>query len=369
VPLALTGATIYVDPQTEPIADGVIVIDAGRIADVGTRAGLTISESMPTLDCSGLIVTAGFWNCHVHFFEQKWADAATLPAAQLASQFADYARHGFTIVVDLSSKWTNTQALRARISSGELIGPRIRSTGEGLIPPGALPPDSVLESMGLMKTPLPEVRDTREAVAATRALLQSGVDAIKMFASGSSPESGALSSEVMRVVVDEAHANGRRVFVHPNSADEIARALDAGVDAIAHTTPRSPWNDALLSSIARRRPAVTPTLMLWKQHAEDAVHQLRAWIANGGTVLFGTDAGAVPIDPAQEFALMGQAGMNFRDVLATLTTAPAAFFGQTTTLGRIARGYQADLVALEGAAGAGSLTRVRYTLQAGILVR
>ncbi len=371
VRLALTGATIYVDPDAEPIFDGVVVIDGELIAGVGTRAHLTIPDSVQTIDCSGLTIAAGFWNCHVHFFERKWAGAATLAAGQLAPHLAEYSRHGFTSVVDLSSKWSNTQALRARIESGEIAGPRIRSTGEGLVPPRALPPDSVLESMGLMTTPMPEVRDAREAVEAARVLLESGVDAIKMFASGSSAESGALSVETMRAVVDETHARGRPVFVHPNSAAEIVRAIDAGVDVIAHTTPRSAWDDALLAAVARHRPAITPTLMLWKQHGEAAPDQLREWIASGGAVLFGTDAGAVSIDPAEEFSLMARAGMNFRDILASMTTAPARFFGEEASLGRIAPGYIADLVAFEGnvAADISALACIRHTMRSGALAR
>jgi hypothetical protein len=44
-------------------------------------------------------------------------------------------RYGFTGAFDIGSMWENTRRLRARIESGEVCGPRIRSTGPGLIPP------------------------------------------------------------------------------------------------------------------------------------------------------------------------------------------------------------------------------------------
>ncbi|TMA19766.1 MAG: 4-alpha-glucanotransferase, partial [Deltaproteobacteria bacterium] len=86
------------------------------------------------VNCAGLTITAGFCNSHVHFFERKWANAAAIPAAELMRQLQDFlTRYGFTTVFDLSSPWQNTRVLRDRIESGEVPGPRIRSTGQGLL--------------------------------------------------------------------------------------------------------------------------------------------------------------------------------------------------------------------------------------------
>ena len=80
----------------------------------------------------------------------------------------------------------------------------------------------------------------------------------------------------------------------------------------------------------KRRVALTPTLTLWKsamrhdrisaqeQFANTAIGQLRAWVASGRAVLFGTDLGAVDYDPSEEYALMAEAGMSFRQILASL---------------------------------------------------
>lgn len=78
------------------------------------------------------------------------------------------------------------------------------------------------------------------------------------------------------------------------------------------------------------------------------VAQLRTWVASGGVVLFGTDVGYMDdYDTSEEFALMGEAGMSFRQILASLTTAPAERFGESARLGRIARGFTADIVVLD----------------------
>jgi len=183
--------------------------------------------------------------------------------------------------------------------------------------------------------------------------------------------------------LSETHRLGKPVFVHPNSGADVLTALRAGVDVIAHTTPQSgPWDETLLAAMREHHVALTPILWIWKWYsrhdrrsAQDKivnaeVGQLRAWVANGGTVLFGTDLGAVDPDPTEEYNLMAAAGMSFGRILASLTTAPAERFGQSKQLGRIAVGLQADLVVLETdpSKNIQALSDVRYTLRAGKII-
>ncbi len=378
--IALTGATIYPSPSDARIDDGVVAIEGDAISAIGKRGEVAVPHDAHVLDCSGLTVTAGFWNSHVHFFERKWTNAAAIPADELTQQLEDFTRYGFTSVFDLSSLWENTQQIRARIESGEVRGPHIRTTGEGLIPPDALPPDVVLAVLGAVKTPLPEVTDPGSAMTATSKLLERGADGIKMFVS--SQRSDPLAESTMRAAVDRAHRDGKPVFVHPSSAADIASAVRAGVDVIAHTTPGSgPWDDELLRAMREAGVALTPTLTLWKHamrhdrlsmqktYVTTAVDQLRAWRRHGGEVLFGTDYGAVDADPREEYVHMALAGMTFAEILASLTTAPAERFG-AHRLGRLAPGFQADLAVIDGdpTEDVLALRRIRYTIRAGKLV-
>lgn len=380
--LALVGATIYTAPGDKPIQDGVVLIEGEKIAAVGTKSQMRIPANAKVIDCSGLTLTAGFWNSHVHFFERKWANAGTIPAPELARQLeAMLTRYGFTSVFDLGSMWENTRRLRDRIESDEVPGPRIRSTGEALVPPGALPSDTVLSMMGTMKFPAPEIADPQQASSAAQKLLGEGVDAIKLFAS--SPRSSPLSVETLRAAVEEAHKAGKLTFVHPNSGADVLTAVRAGVDVIGHTTPHSgAWEKEMLAAMKQRGVALTPTLTLWEYYARHGrvsvqdqivsaeIGQLRAWLEAGGTVLFGTDLGAIDSDPSEEYALMSRAGMTFEQILESLTTAPAARFGDGGHLGRITPGYQADVVALAGdpAKDLRALTAARYTLRAGKII-
>src|SRR5580658_9827359 len=66
--LALVHAKVYPSPTSPPIADGTILIHDGLIAAVGPTATIKAPASAIVLDCQGFVVTAGFWNSHVHIF-------------------------------------------------------------------------------------------------------------------------------------------------------------------------------------------------------------------------------------------------------------------------------------------------------------
>ena len=371
--LALAGGTIYTEPFAEPIAGGTVLVDHERICAAGTREEVEIPNEARTIDCTGLRVTAGFWNCHVHFFERKWADAASIPAGELAEQLRDFTRFGFTSVFDLGSASENTRVIRDRIASGEVDGPAIYSTGQIIIPPGAMPPENVLRVLGTVIAAPHEAANARDAADAADALLSEGSDAVKIFMSGNAPGQ-RLTQEAVHAAVQRAHLSQKLVFAHTNDGEDVLAALAAGVDVIAHTTPRSgPWSAEILESAKRSGAALTPTLALWphllrhdrlslaRSLEEAAIQQVRAWTEAAATVLFGTDYGAVPADPAPEFALMRSAGMSFPQILASLTTEPAKRFGKSDS-GRIATGLAADLAVFE------TPFQVRYTIRRGCVV-
>ena len=380
--LALVRGTVYVSPTEAPIRDGVVLIRGGKIVAVGSSSVVQIPRAAQLIDCSGLTIMAGFWNSHVHFTERKWANAAEIPAPELSRQLQDMlTRFGFTSVFDLSSLWKNTRSLRDRIESGEVPGPRIRSTGEGLVPKGALPSETVVNMMGWMNVPVPEITDAAQAAAVSKKLLDDGVDGIKLFRS--SPRSASLPDSVLQAAVNEAHLARKPVFLHPDSGEDILAAVRSGVDVIAHTTPRSgPWDETILTVMKERKVALIPTLTIWKyymrhdrisaqeQIANTEIGQVRAWVAAGGTILFGNDLGAVDYDPTEEYTLMADAGMSFPQILASLTTAPAERFGESKQLGRIASGMEADLVVLkeDPSKDIRALTSVKYTLRSGKII-
>ena len=386
--LALIGGTIYIDPTSPPIRDGVVLVLDGKITAVGNRRSVRIPGGAQTIDCSGLTVVAGFWNSHVHFLQRKWADAGTIPAPELARPLQTMlTQYGFTSVFDTWSMWENTRRIRERIESGEIAGPRIRSTGEAMFGKGEAVPPAAWGSLGfipLERFQMTSVATEDEAVAGSKSLLDRGVDGLKFYAATPGVGSRVVPESAMAAGVKEAHSRGKVVFAHPSTAPALLASVRAGVDVISHTTPQSgPWDAATIARMRQANVAVIPTLKLWNyelrheraslqdRFVDTAVDQLRAWNAAGGVVLFGTDVGYMSeYDTADEFALMSRAGMTTRQILASLTTSPAERFGASRELGRIATGMLADLTVLRGdpSKDARGFVMVAYTIRDGRII-
>jgi imidazolonepropionase-like amidohydrolase len=375
-----------VSPDAPALMDAVIVIRDGRIVDVGSAAKVRVPTGAAATACSGGVVTAGFQTSHVHFTEERWKNAADAPADGLTQSLeAMLSRFGFTTVFDTGSDQANTVALRARIKRGEVRGPRIFTVGLPLYPPDGIPhyiadlPKDVLARMHQPRTPA----EAREAV---RANMAAGADGTKVFLV-TSPSQGVMrhmSVEIARAAVEETHRNGKLAFAHPSTVEGIRIALAAGVDVLVHTTLAEivPWDDKLLRQMTTQRMSVIPTFKLWTYELNKAVvpphvierlvgathEELRVFSAAGGQVLFGTDVGYMhEYDPTDEYAGMVKAGLSPMQILASLTTAPAARWNESGERGRIATGYAADLTVLaaDPADDVANFARVRCTLRGG----
>ena len=382
--LALVGAKIYPSPTDKPIIAGIVLVRNGKIVAVGDQRKVKIPKNTRTLDSSGLILVAGFWNSHVHFTEPKWENANSLSALQLARQIKEMlTRYGFTAVLDTGSFLQNTLALRRRIASGEVPGITIRTTGSPFVPPDGTP-------FYVAPVKLPELTLPEEATKQVRERIALGVDAIKLFAA--SPVSldrppVAMPVPLAKAAVTAAHALGKPVVAHPTNSAGINVVLESGIDILAHTTPdgAEPWSDELVKKLRSAGVALAPTLKLWKWELERkgapsavserflniAVEQLRAYSQAGGEILFGTDVGYMSdYDPTDEYLLMAKAGMDFRQILAALTTAPAKRFGVSERTGRIIRGMDADFVLLsdDPATDVKAFSKVRFTLRQGKVI-
>jgi imidazolonepropionase-like amidohydrolase len=386
--LALVGGLLYVSPDQKPIVDGVVVLAAGRISAVGTRRSVRMPQGIRTIDCSGLTVVPGLWNSHVHFLQRKWADAATLPAEELDRQLQTMlTRYGFTSVFDTWSMWENTRRLRDRIESGEVPGPRIRSTGEAMVGTGVAATAASWAALGFMdleKFEMARIAEPSDAVRASKKLLDAGTDGLKFYAATPGRNSVVLPEGAIEAGVKEAHQRGKPVFAHPSTAAGLLAAVRAGADVVTHTTPQSgPWDDSVLAEMKGARVALIPTLKLWQYElrherasladgfVKTAIGQLRAWVTQDGAVLFGTDVGYMSeYDPSEEYVLMAEAGLNVQQILTSLTTAPAERFGVSKELGRISPGYRADVAVLRNdpAKDIRAFAAVQYTLRDGKII-
>jgi len=372
------GAKVYPSPTADPIENAVLFIQDGKlnlVAD-GNRLKIPFPASARQLDCRGKFIVAGFWNSHVHF-ETGWADAAKQPAGQLESHMQEMlTKWGVTTVWDLGSVPTNTMTIRKRVESGEVPGPQILMAGD-IFPKGGhpayLPPEMQL----------PEAATPEDALRMARGYFFMGLDGIKLF-TGSYMGPGKpvvnMDTSLVSVVGMLTHELHRPLFAHPQNRTGTDNALNGGVDILAHTIPtEGSFTPAELAQMKRQHTALIPTLTLWttvvpdkkiqEQLVQAGVNETKAFLANGGTVLFGTDVGFQTVyDTTLEYEYMGRA-MSWKDILASLTTNPALQFSAANK-GRVEKDMDADLVALDAdpALDVKKFAKVAWTMRKGKLI-
>ncbi|GGG77824.1 amidohydrolase family protein [Edaphobacter dinghuensis] len=373
--LAVVNAKVYTSPDSPPVNKASVLIQAGKITAVGRH--LTIPPGVKTLPCDGCVVLAGFWNTHVHFMEPKWADAAHLPAEQLTRQLQEMLTHsGFTTVVDLGSDPSNTIALRRRIESGEVAGPHIYTAGIPLYPKDAIPfylkdaPPSVVAMLGQPATPA-------EADTLVKRNIALGTDVVKLFTGSILTPSHVVPMrlDIVRAAVEEGHRHGQLVFAHPTNLEGTRVAMEGGVDVLAHAPENlAGIDDAFIAQLVAHHMVMIPTLKLFSQDADIA--NIRAAVKRfhqlGGPLMFGTDTGFLAdYDMGEEYRQLSLAGLNYREVLAMLTTSPAQRFRVSEHKGRVAVGMNGDLTILSADPASGdpsAFTQVRYTVRNGRVI-
>lgn len=383
--LALVGAKIYLSPLEQPIEQGSILIRDGWINAVGPSSTVKIPRGTLTIDCTGLTITAGFWNSHIHLILPGLLHAQKLSSEQLTSQLEEMlTRWGFTSVFDIASVLENTNIIRRRIESGEVRGPRILTTGE---PFWMRTPIYIGEFLDTNHIAMPEIKSKAQAAEQVRQQIRDGVDGIKIFVSSIQQDDIlTMPLTVAQTIVDEAHYAHKPVFAHVSNDEGNEVAIQSGVDILAHTTPSgSLWNESFVERLNAAHVALTPTLTLFdvegkkggtspdvaEKWRNKAIQQLKAFSQSGGQVLFGTDVGYIDqFDTAEEFMSLSRAGVSFRQILASLTTNPAQRFGSSSHLGRIARDMDADLTVLSAdpAQDSAAFSKVRYTIVGGRVI-
>jgi imidazolonepropionase-like amidohydrolase len=378
--LAIEHAKIYISPNDPAIEDGTVLVRDGLIAAVGKQ--VVVPADATIVPCDHCVVTAGFWNAHVHFTEPKWSMAQWKSAATLNPQLADmFLRRGFTTVIDLGSNPADTFSIRRRIEKGELTGPYIYTAGTALYPPHGAP-FYLRESMpGWMVMMLPQPTTPQEATGIVHRNLASGADLTKLF-TGSWVQRGhvlTMPVNIARAAVTESHLNGKLVFAHPSNLAGIQVAIDSGVDVLAHAADDTEGVDAkLLSSAIAKNMAMIPTLKMFTTTVTTDPHYMDPICAEvqqfhelGGTLIFGTDVGYMADYSTEgEFVELGKSGLDWRTVLGMLTTNPAARMGASGSKGAVAPGKLADLTILEAdpANSLSNFSRVRAVVRSGSVV-
>jgi len=378
--LVLQHARIYVSPTDPPIDDGTVLIRDGLIEAVGAQVEVPAGATL--LPCNQCVVTAGFWNAHVHFTEPKWNLAEWKANNLLNAQLADmFLSHGFTTVIDVGSNPADTFAIRRRIEHVQLNGPYIYSSGPPLYPPNGIPFYIRESAPAWIQWLMAEPATPEAARRIVRRNIASGADLTKLF-TGSWVQRGhvlPMPLDIAKAAVDESHLNGKLVFAHPSNLAGVRVAIQSGVDVLAHAADDTAGVDqALLSQAVRQNMAMIPTLKMFastvttdSNYMDPVCNEVRQFHQLGGQLIFGTDVGYMTdYSTDDEFAALGKSGLNAMDILAMLTTNPANRFGVSNQKGTVTAGKLADLTILDAdpAQDIQNFAKVRTTLRLGKVI-
>jgi imidazolonepropionase-like amidohydrolase len=378
--LVVRGAKVYLSPDSLPIEGGTVVVRNGRVAAVGKD--VAVPADAVAIPCDHCIVTAGFWNAHVHFTEPKWNWAAWKSPDVLNVQLADMLiSRGFTTVVDVGSDLRVTLSLRRRTEAGELAGPKIYTAGSAQYPHNGIPFYVKKTLPAYLIHLMPQPASPEEAGAIERRNIAQGADLLKLF-TGSIVEPGQvlpMSVANAHAAVDVAHARGQLAFCHPSNLAGVRVAMESGVDVLAHAPSYAAGVDAaLLGEVVARHMSMVPTLkMFGTTVTTDPAYllpiyaEVRKFHELGGQLLVGTDVGYMTdYRTEDEFRALAASGLGANDILRMLTTAPAERFGVAGEKGTIAPGKLADLVVLSAdpAQDVTNFARVQTTIRSGKVI-
>lgn len=320
--------TVWEGGPAAPYAGTVVVDGTGTIAAMGP--GRELPEGMPVLGGAGTWVGPGLIDAHVH----------------LAFGGPDRALRGGVVGVrDLGAPLAQAMAWRTtdRPAAGTA---RVSVSGPVVTASGGYP------STSWGADGFAVFADTGEqATAVVRDLAGCGVDLIKIALE---PAGGAPVPDPAMVhgLVEAAHAAGLPVTAHALTVAMVQRALDAGVDELAHT-PVERLPDAVVERIAAAGVAVVSTLQCLSSGAagRGALANAAALHRAGVPLLYGTDlgnAGTRPGADSRELDRLADAGLGRIGALRAATAGSAGACGMRAGAGTLTRGSPAALVLLAG---------------------
>lgn len=270
---------------------------------------------------------------------------------------------GFTTVRDVGSRDHSIFTLKRAVESGVLPGPRIVGAGLAICMVG-----------GHARFIGREVEGAEQVRKAVEDQITAGAEVVKVIASGgvltpgTSPDQAQMTIEELAAAVDAARRAELKVAAHAHGASGMKNAVRAGVHSIEHATLLDdeagelmqrhgvymvPTLSALATTAASRPDCGIPESALSKAKSMTKRHHasFRKAHRNGLLIAMGTDAGT-PFnyhgDNAQELERMVALGMTPMDAIVASTSAAARLIGIQDSVGRLRKGFQADLVVIKG---------------------
>ena len=391
---ALVGGTVVATDGAPSIANATVLISGDRIVQVGPADSISLPAGTQTIAMNGKWLIPGLMNMHVHL-GLKLPGAAgdslvdetdTEEVLRMAGNARRSLLSGVTTVRLVGEDHGTDFALRRAIERGEVIGPRIKTAGEVIVPTGG---HGSLEADG----PYGLARAVREQI-------KQGADWIKIAISGgiSDPQgdisAAPMTDEEMSVLIEVAHRNGIRVTAHNGSNEAARQALRFGIDGFEHgyhlkldvlkdMKAKGVW---LVPTIVVTQPGAlefyrkigSPGWYLERVKSTGADHweMLQNAIRLGVKIALGTDQ--FPFEPndgttatVAEAELYVKAGMTPLQALQAGTAKAAEMLQMGSDLGSIGIGKLADIDALgaDPLKDVHALRTVEFVMKGGVVYR
>jgi len=348
---------------TRLVDDAVVVLEGDRIKSVAFGSS-EIPRDAAVTDLRRYTAIPGLIDLHTHMTYYWDRKAGMRPLGQrrrpavtvfLAQDNAlRTLETGVTTVRDLGASGDADFAMRDLIAMGAMKGPRMFVAGQGISAPrDAAGPDP----------------DAMRRAAEER--VKAGADWVKVYGSRGSFDSvettQTITFDEMKAIVDAAHALGHKVAIHSYGPSGVKDAVRAGADSVEHGID---LDEETLQDMVKRGTVWVPTIDHNRYYVDakddygfrpEAILPLQKYIARNLESTQRAVRAGVRIGMGSDavFSMFGQntrelewfvkAGMTPARALAAATTIAADLLDQRERLGRIAPGFAADLVAIEGA--------------------
>ena len=366
--VAFTNARIITMNGDEVIENGTIVVRENRIEAVGSAEDVSIPSGAHVVDAAGHTIIPGLVDAHAHIGNFRYG----LSPNQQWEYFANLA-YGVTTVHDPSSNTEMIFSQAEMIRSGNMIGPRIFSTGRILY--GA---------ENVQKTVINNLDDARSAIRRTQAF---GATSVKSYNQPRRDQRQQVLQAARELGVNVVPEGGS-TFTH-----NMSMILD-GHTGIEHNVPIYPLYNDVLTVWGASDVGYTPTLSVnygsmsgeyyWYQHTNvwekerlltftprgivDSRSRHRTMVPyeeyeighfqsaaaakelhdRGVTVNIGGHGQMQGLAAHWEVWMFTQGGMSNHDALRTGTINPANYIGMGDHIGSLEAGKLADLVVLDG---------------------
>ena len=376
-------ASAIVDGAGGVLKDATIVVLGSKITAIDTT-----NAGTATYDLRGLTVMPGMIDVHAHVgwhFDKdgRYAARPGSPAQEVlysAENAYVTLMAGFTTIQ--SPGQPNDVDLREAIARGVFPGPRILTSIRTISERTSVP-----RSDTRLATP-DELRDF------VRKLKADGADVVKIFASASIRDGGkqTMTDEQLQAACGEARAQGLRTMVHAHSSESVVASVNAGCDQIEHGVL---IDDATLKLMAAKGVYFDPNVGVVLQnylrnkdkymgignYNEEGFAYMEKGLAINAAMIkkavatpnlklvLGTDAvaGAHGHNADELVERVRQGNQKPMDAIISATSRSAQSLHLGDTIGTIAAGKEADIIAVDGdpTADITAVTRVRFVMKGG----